>query len=172
VARLDLTRSRPVLHCVCHRPGLRTAASLASIRTEKMAVRLNRSAFLVGMCEMEARLSHAIDVCAAKLEATYLAATSETLKAMQETVDAVFNAMRLMPGAVSQDETGEEFVSHEKTRWLTEQVVLRMLNGLETRLCDALGVEFSERHRTAVRAEVADMFAEIMELFEESFSKT
>jgi len=38
-------------------------------------------------------------------------------------------------------------------------------------LCDALGAEFGERHRNAVRVEVADMFAEIMDMFEATFSK-
>jgi len=34
-----------------------------------------------------------------------------------------------------------------------------------------LGAEFGERHRNAVRVEVADMFAEIMDMFEATFSK-
>ena len=120
---------------------------------------------------MDAKLSNAIDVCASKLEGTYLAPKAETTNAMEAMVDAMFDAIRLMPGAIAKDETGREFVSHEKMRWLAEQVVFRILNGFEIRRCAALGEEFGERHRNAVRAEVADMFAEIMDMFEGTFSK-
>jgi hypothetical protein len=76
-----------------------------------------------------------------------------------------------MPGGVAEDKTGQEFVSHVKTQWLTEQVVFRMLNDLESQLCATLGEESDEQHRNAVRAEFAAMFAEIMEEFETTFSK-
>ena len=64
---------------------------------------------------MEARLSHAIDVCAAQLEATYLDPSPDTREAINAMVDALFDAMRLMQGGTVQDETGEEFVSYEES---------------------------------------------------------
>ena len=71
-----------------------------------------------------------------------------------------------MPGAITQDQAGHEFVHREKMRWLSEQVLFRMMASLEKRLSAARAAECGEEGRNSLRAELAATFEEVMKSLE------